>query len=172
MCLCTSIDKEENTMSVLIAYATKYGCAEKCAKMLSEKITDKVDLCDLSKNKKVDPAPYDTVIVGGSMYMGRIMKQVPAFYQKHADTLKQKRTGFFLSAMAEGEDLKKELEASYPEDLRSSAHAVECFGGECIIGKLKPFHKFIYTKVAKTEEDLSRIDVEAIGRFAEAINKA
>lgn len=158
-------------MSTLIAYATRYGCAEKCAKMLAEKLKDKADLCDLTKNKEIDPASYDTVIVGGSMYMGRIMKQVPAFYQKHADTLKHKKTGFFLSAMAEGDDLKKELAASYSEDMRSSALAVECFGGECIINHLKPFHKFIYTKVAKTEEDKSNINTEAIDRFADAMNQ-
>lgn len=158
-------------MSVLIAYATRYGFAEKCAQMLAEKITDKADLCDLAKDKKVDPAPYDTVIVGGSMYMGRIMKQVPSFLRKHADTLKQKKTGFFLSAMAEGEDLQKELEASYPEDLRSSALTVECFGGECIINNLNSFHKFIFTKVAKTEKDLSNINTQAIDRFAEAVNQ-
>ena len=158
-------------MSVLIAYATKYGCAEKCARMLAEKLNDKADLCDLKKDKKADPAAYDTVIVGGSMYMGRVTKETAAFCQKHADTLKGKRTGFFICAMAEGEDLRQELEASFPEDLRASALAAECFGGECIISRLKPFHKFIYTKVAKTEEDMTKIDTEAIDRFAGAINQ-
>jgi menaquinone-dependent protoporphyrinogen oxidase len=158
-------------MSTLIVYATRYGFAEKCANMLAEKLTEKVDLCDLKKNKKANPADYDTVIVGGSMYMGRIMKQVPAFLQKHADTLKQKRTGFFLSAMAEGEDLNKELEASFPEEMRAGAVAVECFGGECIINNLNSFHKFIFTKVAKTENDLSNINAEAIDRFVEAVNQ-
>ena len=158
-------------MSVLIAYATRYGCAEKFAQMLAEKLSDKADLCDLSKDKKVNPADYDTIIVGGSMYMGRIMKQVPAFLQKHGDTLKQKKTGFFLSAMAEGEDMQKELKASFPEEMRNAALAVACFGGECIISKLKPFHKFIYTKVAKTEKDLSNINTEAIDRFADAVNR-
>ena len=158
-------------MATLIAYATRYGCAEKCAEMLAEKLTDKVDLCDLKKDKKIDPASYDTVIVGGSMYMGRILKQVPAFLQKHANTLSQKKTGFFLSAMADGEDLQNELKASFPEDMRQSAAAVACFGGECLISKLKPFHRFIYTKVAKTEEDLSKIDTGAIDRFAGVINQ-
>ena len=59
-------------MSILIAYATRYGCAEKFAKMLAEKLTGEVDLCNLVNDKQIDPASYDTVIVGGSMYMGRI----------------------------------------------------------------------------------------------------
>jgi len=158
-------------MSILIAYATQYGCAEKCAEMLAEKLEDTVDLCNLKKDKKVDPAPYDAIIVGGSIYMGRIMKQVPAFLQKHADTLRQKRTGYFMNAMAEGEDIQKELDASFPAEMREGALAVACFGGECIINNLKPFHRFIYTKVAKTEGDKSDIDTEAIGRFADAMNQ-
>lgn len=158
-------------MSTLIAYATRYGCAEKCAKMLVEKLEDTVDLCDLKKDNKVDPASYDTVIVGGSMYMGRILKQVPAFLKNHGETLKLKKTGFFISAMAEGEDLKKELEDSFPEEMRTGALAVECFGGECIIDNLNSFHKFIFTKVAKTREDKSNINTEAIDRFATAMNR-
>jgi len=159
-------------MATLIAYATRYGCTEKCAKMLAERLKGTVDICDLKKGKDVDPAAYDTVIVGGSMYMGRILKQVPAFLRKYAEVLKGKKTAYFLSAMAEKEVLKEELKNAFPEELRAGALAVACFGGECIISKLKPFHKFIFTKVAKSEEDKSTLNVEAIERFADALNQA
>jgi hypothetical protein len=41
-------------MNTLIVYATKYGCTEKCAVILSEKLTGKVDLCNLKGVKDVD----------------------------------------------------------------------------------------------------------------------
>lgn len=158
-------------MPTLIAYATRYGCAEKCARMLSEKIKGETTLCDLSKEKNVDLTPYDAVILGGSMYMGRILAQIPAFCRKYYDTLTRKKLGLYICAMAEGEDRQKELAASFPEELRAKALAVECLGGECIIDTLKPFHKFIFTKVAKTTEDKSTLSEEAIESFADAMNR-
>jgi len=65
-------------METLIAYATRYGCVEKCAKMLAEKLDGKVTLVNLQKTR-VDPASYGRVIVGGSIYIGKIQKEVRDF---------------------------------------------------------------------------------------------
>ncbi|NLY38245.1 MAG: hypothetical protein GX044_02975 [Firmicutes bacterium] len=65
-------------METLIAYSTRYGCVEKCAKMLAEKLDGKVTLVNLLK-MRVDPAPYERVIVGGSIYIGKIQKEVRDF---------------------------------------------------------------------------------------------
>jgi len=59
-------------MNILIAYATKYGCTEKCAAVLSEKLTGKVDLCNLKGGRASDLTQYEKVIIGGSIYMGKI----------------------------------------------------------------------------------------------------
>lgn len=59
-------------MSTLIAYSTKYGCAEKCAKMISDELKDRVDLINLRKENDVDLQKYDKVIIGGSIYIGKI----------------------------------------------------------------------------------------------------
>ena len=57
-------------MKTLIAYASKTGTAEKCARMLAERLPD-ATLCDLCKEKP-DPGAYDQVIVGGGVRMGAL----------------------------------------------------------------------------------------------------
>ena len=63
-------------MSTLIVYASKYGCTEKCVKLMSKKLNDKVDLINLKNINDIDLSKYDKVIIGGSIYIGRIQKEV------------------------------------------------------------------------------------------------
>lgn len=157
-------------MPTLIAYATKYGCTEKCAKMLAEKLTDEVTLCNLREGK-ADPAAFDAVIVGGPYYMGRMHKKIRAFSRKHMKTLKGKKTGLFVICMAQGEDLKRQMDAAFPEELSTAAIVKENFGGEYLISRMKSFHRLVVTKITNSEEDKSNILMDAIGRFAEAMNR-
>jgi len=52
-------------MKTLVLFASRYGCTEKCANMLAEKINGDVEVKDLVKNKKIGLDGYDLVIRGG-----------------------------------------------------------------------------------------------------------
>jgi menaquinone-dependent protoporphyrinogen oxidase len=53
-------------MNTLIVYATKYGCAEKCAMELSKEFDGNVEVINLKENKRIDLVEYENVIIGGS----------------------------------------------------------------------------------------------------------
>ena len=57
-------------MKTLIAYASRTGASEKCARMLAERIPDST-LCDLCREKP-NPNAYEQVIVGGGVRMGAL----------------------------------------------------------------------------------------------------
>nr|WP_242847760.1 flavodoxin domain-containing protein [Fervidicella metallireducens] len=81
-------------MKILIAYGTKYGCCEKCAKILSEKLNGTVDLFNLKKDENINLNEYDLVIVGGSIYAGKIRNEVMNFCRSNLDILKHKKQLF------------------------------------------------------------------------------
>ncbi len=83
-------------MKTLIAYATKTGTAEKCARMLAERIPG-ATLADL-RTEKPNPAPYDQVIVGGSVRMGSLHVDARQYLEGAKSILLQKRLGVFLCA--------------------------------------------------------------------------
>ena len=83
-------------MKTLIAYASKTGTAEKCARMLAERIPD-ATLCDLCKEKP-DPSAYDQVIVGGGVRMGALHVDARQYLDGCKPILLQKRLGLFLCA--------------------------------------------------------------------------
>jgi menaquinone-dependent protoporphyrinogen oxidase len=152
-------------MSTLIAFASKYGFTKTCAEILGKKLEGKVDICDLRSNHP-DLTKYDKVIIGGSIYAGKIRKPVMSFCSDNQNTLKDKKTGFFICGMAKEDDAQKQLESSFPKELLANAAAKGFFGGECNYDKMNFIEKFIMKKITGSDQSQSRISEENITRFA------
>jgi len=152
-------------MSTLIAFATKYGFTKTCAEILAKKLEGKVDICDLRSNHP-DLTKYDKVIIGGSIYAGKIRKPVMSFCSDNQNTLKDKKTGFFICGMAKEDDAQKQLESSFPKELLATAAAKGFFGGECNYDKMNFIEKFIMKKITGSDQSQSRIAEDNITRFA------
>lgn len=157
---------------VLIAYATKHGCAEECAKILAGKINNETDLWDLREKKSIDVDAYEKVIVGGSIYAGRIMKEVRDFCSKNENILKNKKLGLFICGTSEGDTAKKQVETSFSQELLNAALAKESFGGKIQISKMNFIEKKIIKAVAKLETDMSNVSESVMDRFAQIIKEA
>jgi menaquinone-dependent protoporphyrinogen oxidase len=163
---------EVRKMSILIAYASKYGCTEKCATKLAQKFNEQVDLYDMKSGKNIDLAQYDKVIIGSSVYVGKVHKEATEFCTKNLGVLSNKKVGLFICGSQEGDALKQELDAAYPQELKSKAVSVEYFGGEFIFGKMNFMEKTIVKVIAKTNKDTSNIMEDKIDSFAETLKLA
>lgn len=159
-------------MKTLVVYATKYGCTEKCAKMLAERLAGEVDLYNLKDINNIDLVQYEKVIIGGSVYIGRIRKEISEFCSKNLGILKEKKLGLFICCMRQGETAETELKSSFPEEILAIAAAKEYFGGEFIFKNMSFMDRFIAKKVSKSDKDTSTVSTENINKFAEYINNA
>ncbi len=158
-------------MKTLIAYGTKYGCTKKIASLLSEKLSGEVDLFDLS-DKGLDLSVYDTVIIGGPLYAGRVPKHVSGFCKENTAALKGKRLGFFLCGMGDEETADKSFEPSFTADLISSAVSTAYLGGAYDFSKMNFPERFIVKKISGCDQSQIRILEENIARFAEKMSSA
>lgn len=165
-------------MNTIIVYGSKYGCTEKCAEMLSKKLTGTVELCNIKKEKVPDLTQYDNVIIGGSIYVGKIQKEVTEFCLHHANTLKEKKIGLYICCM-NTKEAEMQLDHAFPEELLSNAAVKECFGGEFRFKKMNMIERFIVKMVSKsdksgtaldTSKDISLISDESINRFVQLMN--
>ena len=157
-------------MATLIVYISKYGSTEKCAQLLADKLVGDVELCNLRRTKQVDLALYDKVIVGGSIYMGRIQKAVKAFCEHHGKELIQKKLGLFICCMRDGDVAETELMTSFEPELLEHAITSDYFGGEFQMSKMNFIDRFIVKKVSKVESDTSSLRLDQIHQFAEILN--
>jgi len=169
-------------MSTLVVYATKHGSTGKCSEMLSEKIKGKVDLFNLKDGRVPELSGYDKVIIGGSIYAGRIQKEVTEFCIKNLSTLKEKKIGLFICCMFQ-KSAEVQLNSSFPQELQKIAVARESFGGEMKFSEFNFFEKAITKMVSKMvsrensdmpvidmSKDLSMISEERINKFARIMN--
>jgi menaquinone-dependent protoporphyrinogen oxidase len=171
-------------MSTLIIYASKHGSAEKCASELSKKLSGKVDLCNLKNGKMPELSQYTKVIIGGSIYVGKVQKEVSEFCLKNLDLLKQKKVGLYLCCMNKSA-FETQLTSSFPQELISSAVTRENFGGEFKFKEMnfieKAATRMVSKVLAKEDPNIPEIDMKKdvslliqdnINKFIQLMNNA
>jgi menaquinone-dependent protoporphyrinogen oxidase len=160
------------SMATLIAYATKHGVTEKCARELQKRIPGGAELYNL-KNGTPDLSKYDSVILGASVYAGMPRKQVKAFALKYADSLAKKKLGLFLCCLSDGEQAQKQMESAYPAELRKVACAQGVLGGGFNVSDMGSFEKFIVKKISGADvKDSLNVRQDVMEKFVKAFSVA
>ncbi len=159
------------TNNTLIAYASRHGNVEKCARELFDLLDGKVDICNLNNRESFpDASTYDSIIIGGSIYNGKIQESVSMFCDANIGILTQKRLGLFISCLYSGEKAKKELQEAFPTELHDHAVVSDYFGGEIDTSRLSFLERIITKRMAESGQLVSSISYEKIRKFAEIIN--
>jgi len=153
-------------MKTLIVYASKYGCTADCANFLKEKLEGDITLVDINKAPgQLDVNVYDTIVIGGSVYVGKISKKLRAFCESNLDTLLRKRIGVYLCS-ALTDQFNDTLNNNFPTLLLENAKAVKLFGSEARLEKMNFVDKIIIKAVTKGDFSGFRISNNHIDEFA------
>jgi menaquinone-dependent protoporphyrinogen oxidase len=151
-------------MKTVVVYVSKHGCTEKCAKLLVEKLQGNVTSVNLEKEKVPDLQEFDTVVIGGSIHVGKVQKSVTAFIAGNMDTLLQKKVGLFLCC-SNVEAVDAQMKGAFPEPLYSHASAREHLGFAYYFNKMNFMERKIINMVAKEKESKENILMENLDRF-------
>lgn len=136
-------------MKTLIVFSTKYGCTQKCADILKSYLQGEVHI-SLAKDIKGDLRKFDNVIVGGSVYMGKIQKEVVHFCNKNKKLLLNRRL-FLFACCYTPKDTEGFFETLFPKGILNYAIYTTNVGGEMQYDKMN----FLYRKIF---ESLKKID--------------
>lgn len=117
-------------MKTLIVYSSRYGCTADCAKYLSTKLSGETTLLDINNAANpIELDSFDTVIIGSSVYVGKVAKKLRTFCQDNLATLIRKKIGIFLCC-AQPEQADEFLAANLPAALLDNAGSIKVFGSE------------------------------------------
>jgi menaquinone-dependent protoporphyrinogen oxidase len=155
-------------LKTLIAYRTKYGTAAACARLLLEKIGGDTALADLADARDVNVRDYDVVLVGGSIYAGKLQRSVVSFCERNRAALLQRRVGIFLCCLYRGEDALMQMQAAFPDWLLVHAFARVLPGGEIHYDRLTLLDRLLVRGVPHPSGDLSRMNASALDELAAA----
>ena len=164
-------------MKIAILYGTKYGTTEKVVELISksiEKLSEdnnrEIDLETINLKDKNDVnLDYDTLIIGSSIYMGRIRKEVKKFLKKNKDTLIKKDLALFICGCSEEEGIKQ-IDKTFPSEIVNHAMATAFILGEFDLDKMGFFDRKIAQSIIKGSKKEFEIDNAAIEEFVEKIN--
>ncbi|MGQ8337553.1 flavodoxin domain-containing protein [Sunxiuqinia sp. A32] len=158
-------------MNTMIIYMSTHGCTENVSKELASHLNGEVVLRNLKEDKNPDFSMFDRVIIGGSIHAGQVQRKLKAFCENNLELLGRKEIGLFICCMEEGETAYKQLNEAFPEKLHQYSKAEAILGGEFNFDKMRFFEKVIVKKIAKVEESVSKVNHEAIEKFAKRMDK-
>lgn len=151
-------------MSAVILYTTKYGTAEKCAGILKEKANLKTKTVNLSEQHDFSITPYDTIVLGASVYMEKIQKEMTVFCKASKEELLTKNLGLYIcSGNAKGTYYLK----LFGKELYQHATSKKMFGSEIYWEKMNAFEKLITRVIKRTKASSSKLETKAISDFSE-----
>lgn len=166
-------------MKTLIIYASKHGSVETCSSLLQSELNGDITRINIKREPVPDLTLFDTVIIGGAIYAGKIQKEIHAFCVKNEKVLLEKKIGFFICCMYKGEKAEEQLHTSFPQALVSKAIAMKSFGGEFHFKKMNFIEKLMIKMVVKADQnyacidfkkDISMLEKENITTFAQLVN--
>jgi menaquinone-dependent protoporphyrinogen oxidase len=155
---------------VLIAYRSKYGTAAACARDLAGRIGAETRLVDLRRMRRIPIADFRVIIIGGSIYGGRIQREVTAFCDREREALLAKRVGLYICCLYRGEHAEAQLRDAFPEWLSAHAFSRAWLGGELHFRRLNPFDRLLVRGLVDKREDISLIRGDAVRELADTVN--
>ncbi|WP_432666873.1 flavodoxin domain-containing protein [Wukongibacter baidiensis] len=158
-------------MKTLIVFSSKYGTTKSCGELVKKGLKNEADIVNLKDNYSISLNEYDLVIIGGSVYAGRIQKKVVKFMENNKEELGNKKIGLFVCCKEEGEKALEYIKANYPEWIINKALVKEHFGHEVNLEKMGLLDKIILKVVAKATKSYSDIKTDNIEGFINTINR-
>lgn len=157
-------------MKSIIIYTTKHGSVEKASKYLSSRLDGEVLMVNLMKEEVPAFDGIDNVILAGSIYVGKIQKEMTDYVSKNLPELLKKQVGLFICAGSPQIEARyKELESSFPTELYNHAVSKDVFGYEILYEKLGFFERLIMKAVKGDKNSVSEFYEDRINAFAKAI---
>jgi menaquinone-dependent protoporphyrinogen oxidase len=157
-------------VKVLIAYRSKYGTTETCAHALAERIKAETALADLRIRRTPDVRVFDVVLIGGSIYGGRIQREVTSFCERQGELLLKRKTGLFLCCLSQGDHAREQLQAAFPEWLAAHAFARSLFGGDLRYDRLTLLDRLLVRGLPRPPHGVSLLDTDALSAMAALVN--
>lgn len=157
-------------MKTIIIFSTKYGSVEKVALMLKSHLKGEVVIA----NVKTNPAfsEFDVVILGGSVYAGRVQKEMRGFVKRNQRALSEKTIGLYVCAGTDKEgSINSYLRNNFTPELYDKAVAKENLGYEYELEKFSFIDRLI-VRIVGVKKSAAEYFEEKIKRFAEAVNNS
>ena len=127
-----------------VLYSTWCGSSRDAGVWISEGMDGIADVFDVRENPNL--RPFDHIVVGGSIRMGKVSQELQDYLAKHKDDLKDKIRGFFIVCGNGKQPTGPEQVKTYIDNHLSQITGVsgvpaKAFNGRVTVGLAEPEYK-------------------------------
>ena len=158
-------------MNTLVLFSSKYGTTEKCVRQLATEIKGVVDIVNIKTDSIKPLDSYDNILIGGSIYVGTLNKDIKKQIEENAELLKSKNIGLFLCCQDKQKALAEFMTLNFPAWIIEKSFVRAHLGHEIKLEAMNFFERNLLKHVMKVKESYSQIDNEAISSLAKEINR-
>lgn len=158
-------------MKALIVYASKFGFTEKCAQLLAKKLNGHVDIYNVKEPLPLKFEDYQKIIIGSSIYMGKIHREMRQFCNDHLQAILKLDIGLFITGAQEGLTLKNEMIENFPIEIREKSRVVGYFGYAFDFDKMNFIERMIINNVARISQNETHLLEDNIDKLAQVMNQ-
>jgi len=156
-------------MKTLILYSTKHGAAEKFARLISDQLPGS-DVRDAADPVPIPFEEYDALIIGSSLYAGRMQKRFLRLLAANLTTILAKPLYLFIVG-GEKEKYLTAAKENLPPALLEHATSVEYAGHIYDFDRLGFFARLIVRVVVKVKASQFALREEAAQKLAAAVKE-
>lgn len=157
---------EKTITGTAIVYMTRHGTTNKVACLIKELLMEEdTTLINLEEQKSPDLSQCNRIIVGGSIHMGKIQKEIQSFCEQNKAVLLSKPIGLFLCCMYEGDKATEQFNNAYPEEIRAHAKSKALMGYELYFDRMNMLERTMTKKITGYSEYMSQINQDELNRF-------
>lgn len=120
-------------MHVLVSVASRHGATQEMGEVVANALADAGHEVDVLEPDDVDDVrPYDAVVLGSSVYVGRLAASLRDLVQRQEGQLRERPVWLFWS----GPVGDPPMPAGIPDDVQQIASHVAARGVQCFVGRL------------------------------------
>ncbi len=151
--------------TILVAYASKGGATAEIANWIGEALRGAGATVDVRPADNVlSLEGFDAVVVGCPLYMGKVLKPIPAFFSRHKTALTAKPVALFIAggSLGKGDPEAERKAQAIAESTGGSVPvvAIGLFGGRVSARNVPLIGRFL-TNAMKEEDTRDRAAIEA-----------
>lgn len=113
-------------MKTLIIYSSKHGTTKDCGTFVQEQLNHDSEMVSVEHASTIDLSTVENVLIGSSVYAGKINKHLLEWTNNHLNSLTTKKLGIFLCCGVE-EELDTYFNL-FPKELIDNAKLFYCGG--------------------------------------------
>lgn len=160
--------ERKSNMKSIIIYATRYGSTAEAARRIQKELGDDCTLVNIMTENVPPLDMFDIVILGGSIYIGKVQKELSSFAVANSKQLLTKKVGLYLCAGTQKqEERDKELLGAFPPELFAHAITKDVLGYAFAFEKMRFFDRLIMKKIKGDAVSTAVYFDKRISRFAE-----